>query len=281
MAKVRSPNYPAIDLGAALEAVRPAWKAEHRNKMPKAVLARHLGYGSLNGRALGKIGAVRAYGLVEGAGNELRISDDAVIALTSPDKAGFVYKDAMLRLALKPQLFLDLRNENPDRLPSEDNLQFQLVQKGFTEDAAGKAAKNFLATMRLVFDGAEAHNPTFAKPEAEASMAQAHEAGHTNLGRPKDLTVAPPGIGKTALLAGATRQEVITLDEGDVTITFPADLSSQSFDDLKDHMDLFVKKMQRRANLRARYDDPEYQKMREETAKRIIARTDEDDEAAN
>jgi hypothetical protein len=43
------------------------------------------------------------------------------------------------------------------------------------------------------------------------------------------------------------RQEVITLDEGDVVITFPADLSPDSFDDLKDHLDLFVKKMQRRA----------------------------------
>jgi hypothetical protein len=42
------------------------------------------------------------------------------------------------------------------------------------------------------------------------------------------------------------RREVITLDEGDVVIVFPEDLSVESFGDLKDHLDLFVKKIQRR-----------------------------------
>ena len=35
MAKVRSPNYPTTDLGAALELIRPAFKAENRNKMSR------------------------------------------------------------------------------------------------------------------------------------------------------------------------------------------------------------------------------------------------------
>src|SRR5271167_3655164 len=98
MAKGRSPNYPLMDLGAALEAVRPAFKAENRNKMSRPVLGRHLGYNSLNGRALGKIGAIRAYGLIDGSGDELRVSDDAITALVNPDK-GIVYRDALKRLA--------------------------------------------------------------------------------------------------------------------------------------------------------------------------------------
>jgi hypothetical protein len=43
------------------------------------------------------------------------------------------------------------------------------------------------------------------------------------------------------------RREVITLDEGDVVITFPENMSAESFGGLKDHLDLFIKKMQRRA----------------------------------
>jgi hypothetical protein len=43
------------------------------------------------------------------------------------------------------------------------------------------------------------------------------------------------------------RGEVITPDEGDVVITFPENMSPESFGDLKDHPDLFIKKMQRRA----------------------------------
>src|SRR6185437_9418978 len=113
MAKVRSPNYPLMSLGPALEAVRPAFKSENRNKMSRTVLAKHLGYNSLNGRSLGKIGAVRAYGLLDGSGDELRISDDAVIALNapegSPDRTA-----ALARLALKPTLFQELRKDFPD-----------------------------------------------------------------------------------------------------------------------------------------------------------------------
>jgi hypothetical protein len=43
------------------------------------------------------------------------------------------------------------------------------------------------------------------------------------------------------------RREIIALDEGDVVIAFPENLTVVSFGDLKAHLDLFIKKMQRRA----------------------------------
>jgi hypothetical protein len=166
MAKVRSPNYPAIPLGPALDAVRPALRNENRNKMSRAVLARHLGYTSLNGRALGKIGAVRAYGLLEGSGDELRISDDALTALTapadSPDRQA-----ALARLAQKPSLFQELRKDFPDTLPSEANLEYSLVKRGFTQMAAEKAAKSFLATMRLASGVTDNYNPSDEAEEGD------------------------------------------------------------------------------------------------------------------
>src|SRR5258708_445820 len=121
MAKVRSPNYPSTPLGTALESIRKAYMLEHRNKMSRDTLAKHLGYTTLNGRALSKIGAVRAYGLLEGSGDELRISDDAVIGLAAP--IGSPEKSAALsRLAVRPALFQELRKQFPDTLPSEENL---------------------------------------------------------------------------------------------------------------------------------------------------------------
>jgi hypothetical protein len=235
MAKVRSPNYPAMDLGEALEAIRPAWKAEHRNKMSRTVLAKHLGYTSLNGRALGKIGAVRAYGLIDGSGEVLRVSDDAVVALTSPDKVGYLYKDAMLRLATKSQLFQDLRKANPAELPSEDNLRFQLIQRGFTEEAAGKAAKTFLATMRLVFGDSTDYNSPSAIQEPDGMTGLSAET--------KALLDRPASSFKRPVL-----QEVFNLEEGAVTLSFPADLSAESYEDLKDHLELFLRKAKRRAS---------------------------------
>jgi hypothetical protein len=242
MAKVRSPNYPAMDLGEALEAIRPAWKAEHRNKMSRTVLAKHLGYTSLNGRALGKIGAVRAYGLIDGSGEELRVSDDAVIALTSPDKVGFQYKDAMLRLATKSQLFQDLRKANPAELPSEDNLRFQLIQRGFTEEAAGKAAKTFLTTMRLVFDESGTYNPA-GEPEGFEMQPDNRNAAHKDtfghLGPMPEHLTRPV-------------QEKFILDEGEVTLIFPQRLSVASYQDLEDRLTLVLRGAKRRAEARER-----------------------------
>jgi len=164
MAKVRSPNYPNVPLGPALESVRPAFIKEHRNKMSRSVLAKHLGYTSLNGRALGKIGAVRAYGLIDGSGDELRISDDAVQALAAP--MGAPEKQAALaRLAGRPSLFGEIRKQFPDTHPSADNLAYWLVTQGFTQKAAEKAAKSYLSTMNLVAGVPDAYNPADEEEE--------------------------------------------------------------------------------------------------------------------
>ena len=41
---------------------------------------------------------------------------------------------------------------------------------------------------------------------------------------------------------GATDKEVFTLDEGRVTITFPAKLSGASLEDLRQYLDIFYRK---------------------------------------
>ena len=41
------------------------------------------------------------------------------------------------------------------------------------------------------------------------------------------------------------REEIFTLDEGDVIITFPDNLSPESFSYLKEHFELSLKKVER------------------------------------
>ncbi|HLH10949.1 MAG TPA: hypothetical protein VKV77_03595 [Methylovirgula sp.] len=168
MAKVRSPNYPAAALGSALLWARKVFDKDNRNKTSRAAVAKHLGHDSLSGPALGKIGALRAYGLVEGTGDELRISDDAVTAMMAPE--GSVERlAARRRLALKPQLFQDIQKEFPT-LPSEDNLRFWLIKRQFTGDAAAKASKAYLATMRVAEGEPESYNSSDEAPEIEPEV---------------------------------------------------------------------------------------------------------------
>jgi hypothetical protein len=233
MAKVRSPNYPSVDLSGAIELVRPVFKAENRNKLSKSVLAKHMGYTSLNGRALAKIGAVRAYGLIEGSGDELRLTDDAIVALAAPSDGA--RNEARLRLALKPQLFQDLRKDFPDTLPSEDNIAFWLIQRAFTSDAAGKAAKTYLATMRLA-----AGQPTgYIAPEDD---------GEDEVENVKPLSGSTEPIkGRTPPPKAGMIEEIFMLDEGPVTLTFPSSLSGDSYQDLADHVAIFLRKAKRRS----------------------------------
>ena len=233
MAVTRSPNYPQIDLGAALDLVRKAYKAEGRNKMSRAVLASHFDYSSLNGRALAKIGAARAYGLIEGREDDLKISQDAIHCLEAPEGSQ-ERAEALARCAVKPTVFREIAEEYPT-IPSEQNLRFHLIKKTYTPEAAGKAAQNYLATMRLVAESGGVYNSADADEEAEEMEAQTEREQERR-------TPIPPKDGPTP---AGMRKAVFTLDEGDVTLTFPEDLSAESYTELGDYLAIFLKRAQR------------------------------------
>lgn len=155
MAKVRSPNYPTMDLAAALAFARKAYNKDLRNRMSRQALAKHLGHDNLTGPALTKIAALRAYGLIEGAGDELRITEEAVTAMMAPEnsqeRAG-----AMARLAFRPPLFQDIRKEFEGKV-SEENLRYWLAKRAFTVDAATKAARAYLACVDLAGETGSAY----------------------------------------------------------------------------------------------------------------------------
>lgn len=65
MAKTRSPNYPSIGLGNAIEGLRAIWTKEQRTPVTAEVAAKHLGYSGLNGVARMKLSALKKYGLLE------------------------------------------------------------------------------------------------------------------------------------------------------------------------------------------------------------------------
>jgi hypothetical protein len=152
-----------MDLGAALALARKAFDKDHRNKMSRQALGKHMGHENLSGPALTKIGALRAYGLIEGSGDELRISQDGVTAMMAPAAAP-ERKQALNRLAFRPALFQKISKEFPGPV-SEDNLRFWLIKRQFTTEAAAKATKSYLATMRLVNEGGTPYTEPLAGEE--------------------------------------------------------------------------------------------------------------------
>jgi hypothetical protein len=220
MAKVRSPNYPSLPLNEAIQAMAPVFRKDGRNKMSREVLAKNLGYSSLNGRALGKIGAVRAYGLIEGSGDDLKVSEDAITLLeapeSSPERAA-----AIRRCAMRSPLFSDLSSEF-ETVPSDDNLRYALIQRGFTSEGADKAASVYRETMSLISQPAQSSDSPEGKKDEDSG------------------TSKPPLEQKTGM-----RQAIFPLDAGDATIQWPEGLTEENYKDLEDWIEIVMRKIKR------------------------------------
>src|ERR1700724_1000514 len=107
MGRARSPSYPAIGLRDAVEKIRLVYAKDYQNKIPRDIVAKHMGYQSLNGKSLGVLAAVSKYGLLEGRGDENRVSDLALQIIAhepgSPERS-----QAIVEAAGRPELFAEL-----------------------------------------------------------------------------------------------------------------------------------------------------------------------------
>lgn len=169
--KTRSPNYPSMSLSEAIEAVSVVYSKERRSRFPRASLALHLGYSGLNGRALAKIGALRAYGLIEGKEDALSVSSTAIALLEAP-KTSEDYIEALHIAYNAPPLFGRILSEHGDETPSPQTLRWWLSKQGYVGEAADKALKVYLASAELVNsvdrackgDATEEHEEIAEKP---------------------------------------------------------------------------------------------------------------------
>jgi len=149
MSRSRSPNYPSLDLGEAIEVIRKVYAVERRAQFPRTSLAGHMGYGSINGRSLAKIGAIRAYGLIDGREDALVVSQTAIAILEAPE--GSLDRANAYRAAfLSPSIFARAHEQYGDATPSPQTFRWWLTQQGYLGDAADKAMQAYLSSLALV-----------------------------------------------------------------------------------------------------------------------------------
>jgi hypothetical protein len=60
------------------------------------------------------------------------------------------------------------------------------------------------------------------------------------------VTAPPRQASATEASPSGMRREIFGLDEGEVVLTFPENLSAESYQDLADHLELFLRKAKRR-----------------------------------
>jgi hypothetical protein len=234
MARARSPEYPAISLGEAIDRVKMVYEKDYQNRLPKAVVAEHMGYKGLSGASLPVISALAKYGLLEGRADETRVTDLAVTLIAHPSGSVEHY-NALMAASVMPELFAELNERFPDGKASEQAIRAYLLTRKFIPVAADAAIRAYRDTKLLV--ASEAAGYSGSAGQEPQQVHQPNQEANSLLDRPANSFKRP-----------MTMHEKFALDEGEVTVSYPSELSPESYQDMKDRIDILMRQLKRRAD---------------------------------
>jgi hypothetical protein len=250
----RSPNYPRVSLPEAVELVKRVWSAEGKNKLNPEAVSQVLGFSGYHGSAQVVVSALRKYKLLEGRGDELRVSPQAINIIEAP-KGSPQRAKALREAALGPKLFAELAEEY-ETVPSESTLRLALLNREFTRDAAEIAASSYRTTREFVATESEGYTPEQDETDEDTEVATRYaeqgasgdrnDAPRSRRGEEDRAPSTPSHRGVTRVQKReGYRQDVFALDEGEAIIQWPEGLSSASYQDFKDWLELVLRKVKR------------------------------------
>jgi hypothetical protein len=182
----KSPRAPSIALDEAIERVLRVYEKEKRHAAPTEVVVQDMGYKSANnGAALSVLASIRYYGLLERPQEgKLSVSKEVENYQYAPDEQ--VKRGLLLKWLRSPQVFADLIDRYPGGFPSDANLRFDLMDRGFSPAAADSVVSVFRRSVEFVgFDGSEAAAAVEVTPQASAVEPIAPAAPSSNVLRPR------------------------------------------------------------------------------------------------
>ena len=146
----RSPSFPAINLETAIRRTRELYERERQHPTPVEKIVQYWGYKGMTGPASLSLAALKKFGLMadEGKGAERRghLTHLAVDVIANPDPQA--RSAAIKQAALTPSAHRELWQRYAQSLPSDANLQWELVrQRGFTESGAEDFIREYRQTV--------------------------------------------------------------------------------------------------------------------------------------
>ncbi len=146
--KHRSPSYPQMSIKEAIERVGLLYKAIGGHPTSREVIAKGLGYSGLNGTSATAISTLTKYGLIDGRGEEVKVSDRAMAILHPHSKEEQL--EALRSAALAPDLFQELASKFPGGAPHGELLRNYLLRNKFSPQAVDAAILAYKETIEFV-----------------------------------------------------------------------------------------------------------------------------------
>jgi hypothetical protein len=245
----RSPSFPYIGLSRALERIQILHEKARRNEVRVADVAKDWGLAAKSSSTDRNVAALLAFGLVDDSGSgetrKIKLSDIGSRILN--DKRPGVREKLLVETALKPKLIYEYHSTHwkegrPDDGHAISHLTFD---GGFTDEGARMFLRVFDDTIRYLDS-----DPPSAEAASEGEVKQSADLAREPQGlSPPNLSGLPFLRQPERTTVQGLREQKFALKEGDVVITFPEIMSSDSIDDLDAYLQIFLKKARREAGV--------------------------------
>lgn len=259
MTRIRSPGYPAIDLGRAIDIVRKIHAANRTNAIERDAAVKDMGYSGVTGASGKMLANLLHFGLLEKAGKGgVRVSQLAVEVL-HPDNES-KRREALVGAAFTPELFDQIRTKFPDGgVPSENALRSYLAKSGFAESAISPAVTSFIETCRFLEQERAYESQSGARrPGLESPLnTQQAETSMPTIEREQSAPDASIARGVNASRAVISGERVVFSEEGDRGQYLQLLASGEITDDMLEAVEDYVKRQRRRLLSRASDADKE------------------------
>ena len=236
MARIRSPRYPSAGLEETIEMIRKIHDEDRQHPVSREVAARHMGFSGISGTSDRALASLLHFGLAEKVvKGEIRVSPLALRILHPDTESERIA--ALNEAGFSPELFQTLRSRYPDAPPSASSLESFLSREGFAPAAIRPAAKAYLETCQFLQRNGAYESVCDRSNEASEPADDAN----TKERKPMDMTpIRPPQN-------AGVRGDVFTLaGGGEVIANLPDSMSSRDYEDLKDWLELMIRKAGRK-----------------------------------
>lgn len=256
--ETRSPSYPQMSLGKALDLAAKLYKGIHRASVGNSEAQQIMGYAPKSGSALAALSALKRYGLLEGRDPHIKLTELALQILEPADARERA--DGIAQAATKPEMFAEVLESFGGKMPADSAIRAKLVRDHAFTSAGANA---FIRSFKETFSFAEREASAFRAADddfvdsADDDPEDAYPSTPTSAPRQSiaQTAAATPGVGPISasqmqhLPGPGMQQAVFPLVEGPVYLNFPNELTSDGYAELAEYLEIFLRRAARTRRL--------------------------------